>query len=84
MDNKWHTQVFLRAGLINQRKIGSASPLLGGGLEQTYRLNDRLSLFADMGYQVTTSESSAGLTGMNVAAGTNGFIDIDLGVKIDL
>lgn len=84
VDNKWHTQVFLRAGLINQRKIGSASPLLGSGLEQTYRLNDRLSLFADMGYQVTTSESSAGLTGMNVAAGTNGFIDIDLGVKIDL
>lgn len=84
VNNKWHTLVFLRTGLINQLKIGSASPLLGAGLEQTYRLNDRWSLYADMGYQITTSESSAGSTGMNVASGTNGFIDVDFGVRIDI
>lgn len=83
-DDKWHTSAFARAGLIRQQAIGSASPLLGVGLEETYRLNERLSLFGSLGYQVTTSESSGGLTGMKVAAGSNGFFDIDLGVVINL
>ena len=83
-DRKWHTTVFARAGLISQFESHSASPLGGAGIEQTYRLNDRLSLFADLAYQVTTSESSGGLTGMQVSAGSNGFFDLDLGIKIDL
>ena len=83
-DKKWHTAGFVRAGLISQFYADSASPLLGVGLEQTYRMNDKLSLFTDLGYQVTTSESSGGHTGMNVSMGTNGFFNIDLGVKINL
>ena len=83
-DKKWHTAGFVRAGLISQFYSDSRSPLLGVGLEQTYRLNDRLSLFGDLGYQVTTSESSGGYTGLYVSTGNNGFFDIDLGVKIDL
>jgi hypothetical protein len=57
---------------------------LGAGIEQSYRLDDRLSLFAAAGYQVTTSESSASTTGMNAGEGSNGFFNIDLGVTIDL
>lgn len=83
-DRKWHTAGFVRAGLISQFYSNSASPLLGVGLEQTYRLNDKLSLFADLGYQVTTSESSGGFTGLKAGTGNNGFFDIDLGVKISL
>lgn len=83
-DRTWHTAAFARAGLIQQQAIGSASPLMGLGVEETYRLNDRLSLFGSVGYQVTTSESSGGLTGMQVAAGSNGFFDIDLGVVVSL
>lgn len=81
----WHTSAFVRAGLISQFEDGSFSPVMGLGVEQTYRLNTRLSLFADLAYQVTTSESAGGRgTGMEVAAGSNGFFDIDLGVKVDL
>ena len=83
-DRKWHTSAYARAGLIRQMAIGSASPLMGLGVEETYRLNDRLSLFGSLGYQVTTSESSGGMTGMKVAAGSNGFFDLDLGVVVSL
>ena len=58
---------------------------MGAGLEETYRLNDRLSLFGALGYQVSTSEGmGVSTTGMEVAAGTNGFFDIDFGVRYDL
>lgn len=83
-NRKWQTSAFVRAGLISQFESNSASPLGGAGIEQTYRLNDRLSLYADVAYQVTTSESSGGLTGMEVSTGSNGFFDIDLGVKIEI
>lgn len=81
---KWHTSAFIRAGIISQFDIGSSSPLMGAGLEQTYRLNERLSLFGSLAYQVTTSESSGGSTGLDVPAGTNGFFDIDFGIVYDL
>ena len=84
-DKRWHTSMFVRAGLISQFEVGSGSPLMGAGVEQTWRVADRLSIYGDLGYQVTTSESSGGIgTGMQVAAGSNGFFNIDLGVKIDL
>lgn len=84
-EKKWHTSLLMRMGIISQLEIGSGSPLFGGGIEQTYRLNDKLSLFGSVGYQVTTSESSGGRgTGMDVATGNNGFFDIDFGVVYDL
>jgi hypothetical protein len=72
-------------GVITQFVEGSGSPLAGAGLEETYRLNDRLSLFGALGYQVSTSEGMGyGHTGMDVAAGSNGFFDIDFGIRYDL
>lgn len=41
-------------------------------------------LFASAAYQVTTSESSGGYTGMEVSKGSNGYFDIDMGVVLDL
>jgi hypothetical protein len=84
-DNRlWETYVYARAGLINHFVIGSYSPLVGVGMENLYRLNSRWSLFCDIDYQMTTSESSAGTTGMGVSAGSNGFFDLTLGAKFDL
>ena len=82
---KWETSAYLRMGVITQFIEGSGSPLAGAGLEETYRLNDRLSLFGALGYQVSTSEGMGyGHTGMDVAAGSNGFFDIDFGIRYDL
>ena len=84
-ERKWHTSAYVRAGIITQFVESSGSPVGGMGLEETYRLNDRLSLFGSLGYQVTTSEGmGVSTTGMNVAAGTNGFFDIDFGIRLDL
>ena len=84
-ERRWHTSAYIRAGVITQFVEGSGSPLAGIGLEETYRLNDRLSLFGALGYQVSTSEGMGySTTGMDVAAGSNGFFDIDFGVKVDI
>ena len=84
-ERKWHTTGFVRAGLISQFTISSASPLMGVGLEETCRLNDRLSLFGALGYQVSTSEGMGyASTGMDNSAGSNGFFDIDFGVRYDI
>ncbi len=84
-ERKWHTTGYVRAGIITQFAEGSGSPLLGAGVEETYRLNDRWSLFGAWGYQVSTSEGMGySTTGVDVAAGTNGFFDIDFGVRLDI
>ena len=84
-NKRWHTSGFVRAGLITQFVESSGSPLMGFGLEQTYRLSDNLSLFGAMAYQVSTSEGMGySTTGMNVSSGSNGFFDIDFGVKVDI
>ena len=84
-ERKWHTTAYVRAGIITQFVESSGSPVGGMGLEETYRLNDKLSLFGALGYQVTTSEGmGVSTTGMEVAAGSNGFFDIDFGVRLDL
>ena len=84
-ERKWHTTGYVRAGIITQFAEGSGSPLLGAGVEETYRLNDRWSLFGALGYQVSTSEGMGySTTGVDVAAGTNGFFDIDFGVRLDI
>ena len=84
-DRKWHTTAYVRAGIITQFVERSASPLGGAGIEETYRLNDKWSLFGAAGYQVSTSEGMGyGHTGMDVAAGTNGYFNIDFGIRFDL
>ena len=84
-ERKWHTTGYVRAGVITQFVESSGSPVGGLGIEETYRVSDRVSLFGSIGYQVTTSEGmGVSTTGMNVATGTNGFFDIDFGVRYDL
>jgi len=81
-DRKWNLMVYPKAGVIYQFAVDASSPIVGLGFENTYRLNDRLSLYADVDYQVTTSEASASMTGAN--SGSNGFFRIEAGLKFDL
>ena len=85
-ERKWDPYVFPRFGLGCNLAIGSSSPCVGAGAGTTYKLNDRWSLYADMAYQVITSEftGGAGHTGMGVAAGSNGFMDINIGAQLRL
>ncbi len=85
-ERRWNTSVFIRAGIISQFVVSSASPLMGAGLEESFRLNDKLSLIGSLGYQFTTSEGMGyvSTTGMEASTGTNGYLNIDLGVVVDL
>ena len=85
-ERTWSTNIYPRAGIAHNRATDSASPLIGLGVEEMYRLNENISFFADIDYQVTTSEFFGGesTTGMGVSAGSNGFFDINIGVQFQL
>lgn len=85
-DQTWNCYVYPRAGLGCNLAIGSSSPLVGVGAGGTYRINDKLSVYAETAYQMITSEFTGGVstTGMSVTTGSNGFLDFNVGVQIDL
>lgn len=87
-NRKWNTIVYPRMGLAeNFPSSYSECPILGIGAEQTYKINNRLKLYADLAYQVTTSgfldkkfyTGDAG-GGLN----SNGWFDINVGVQYEL
>ena len=78
----WNTILFPRVGLNSNFESGSASPLIGLGIEQTYKINNRLRLFGDFAYQVTTGEMMDNDTGNG--SGSNGWFDFNVGVQYDL
>lgn len=85
-DRKWNAVVFPRAGLASNLATDSGSPMVGMGVGCTYRIKGSISLYADMAYQVITSEFFSGIatTGMKVSTGCNGFLDFHIGVQWDL
>lgn len=80
-EKKWNTILFPRVGLNSNFESGSASPLIGLGIEQTYRINNRLRLFGDIAYQVTTGEMMDNDTGET--SGSNGWFDINVGIQYE-
>lgn len=85
-DQKWNCYVYPSAGLGCNLSIGSSSPTVGVGFGGTYHIRGRTSVYADMSYHFITSEFMGGVagTGMEVAAGSNGFLSCGMGVQIDL
>ena len=82
VNKKWNTILFPRVGLDRNFESKSASPLIGFGIEQVYKVNKRWSLYADIAYQVTTGEMMDNSTGNG--SGSNGWFDINAGVQYDL
>ena len=82
VNKKWNTIFYPRVGLNSNFESGSASPLIGLGLEQTFKINNRLRLYADFAYQVTTGEMMDNSTGET--SGSNGWFDLNVGVQYEL
>ncbi len=81
----WNAIVFPRAGLDSNLEISSGSPLVGIGTEQTFKLNNRIKLFADVAYQFTSSEFVNGNTDhKSTGSNSNGWFDINVGVQYEL
>lgn len=85
-NRKWNAIVFPRMGLAtNFSSSYSECPLIGIGTEQTFAINDRMKLFADVAYQVMTSgfHDTKYHTPDN-GISSNGWFDINVGVQYDL
>lgn len=86
-NRKWNAIVYPRMGLAeNFSSSFSECPILGIGTEHTFALNDRLKLFADLTYQVTTSGflDRKYYTGESNGLSSNGWFDINVGVQYEL
>ena len=82
---RWNTIVYPRVGLGHNFDVKDSSPNVGLGVEQTYRLGQRMSLYGDIAYHFITSGFMGKDHGSShVNAGSNGFFLIDLGVRYDL
>lgn len=82
---KWNAIVFPRFGLAqNFPSSYSECPILGIGTEQTFALNDRLKLYADFSYQVTTGGFLDGKFGGDNGLSHNGWFDLNVGVQYEL
>ena len=81
----WNAIVYPRMGLAeNFSSTYSECPILGIGTEHTFKINDRMKLYADASYQVTTGgfldRKFTGDTGLS----HNGWFDINIGVQYEL
>ncbi len=84
-NRKWNAIVFPRFGLAqNFPSSYEECPILGIGTEQTYKIYNRLKLYADFSYQVTTGgfldANFRGDTGLS----HNGWFDLNVGVQYEL
>ena len=83
-DRVWNAIVFPRAGLDSNFEGGTGSPLAGLGTEQTFKLNDKLRLYVDIAYQVTSSEFMNGKSSDRpTGSGSNGWFDLNVGVQYE-
>lgn len=83
---RWDIAAYPRMGLVFNFSIGSATPVIGAGVINTYRINSKYSVYLDMAYNMTTSEYTDGATWSRggVNGNANGYMDISLGVQINL
>ena len=84
-DRVWNAIIFPRAGLDSNLEGKTGSPLAGLGIEQTFQLSDRMKLYVDVAYQVTSSEFMNGKsTDRQTGSGSNGWFDLNVGVQYEL
>ena len=79
-DRRYSLIVFPRAGAFVELKNGIGSPILGLGIGNVFRLNNRLSLYADVSYQATSS-----VIGYRTPddSGNNGYLDVSVGMQVN-
>ena len=80
-DRKWTMILYPRTGAFIKADTGKGSPIIGLGIGNNFRLNDKWSIYADVAYNAVTSVIGSG-TG--VGNGSNGYFDINVGMQLNL
>lgn len=85
-NRKWNAIVFPRMGLAtNFTSSYSECPILGLGTEQTFAINDRVKIYADVAYQILTSGfHDTKFQTPRYGISSNGFFDFNVGLQYDL
>ena len=85
-NRKWNAIVFPRMGLAtNFTSSYSECPILGLGTEQTFAINDRVKIYADVAYQILTSGfHDTKFQTPRYGISSNGFFDFNVGIQYDL
>ena len=81
---RWNAIIFPRAGVNSNFESGSGSPSLGIGTEHTFRLNGRISIFADIVYQMTTGELMGKKSVTGSGCNSNGWFDFNIGIEYSI
>lgn len=81
----WNLQAFIRAGGIYNFGVSKGSPLVGAGIGNTFRINERIKIYFDVAYQMVTSGfTGTGSTSTGTGSNSNGFFDINVGVQFNI
>lgn len=79
---RWNISVFPRAGVVYNFGVAKGSPLIGMGISNTYKLNDKWGLYADVAYNGVSSGFNG--IGTDVGGGSNMYFDISVGATYSL
>ena len=84
VDRLWNMQVYSRAGAAYNFGVSKGTPLIGIGIGNTFKINNKMGIYFDVAYNMVSS----GFVGVEKNTGTgsnsNGFFDISLGVNINI
>ncbi len=84
-DRKWKLLVYPRMGCIYNFAIDTGSLIIGGGVQNLYRVSSKWSIYFDASYQMMSS--GIGLdpsVSTGLGAKSNGYFDFSIGVQYDL
>lgn len=80
----WNLTFFPRFGLIRNFGKGSYGPSFGAGLESSWKIAKRVSIYADVAYMFTTQDFIPYYNAKGKAWSANNIASIDLGVTYNI
>lgn len=80
-DRLWNAIIYPRAGIDYNFLTSGSSPLLGFGTEHTFRISNRMKIYTDLAYQVTSGDF---LDAHTSTGGSTGWFDFNVGVQYEL
>lgn len=79
----WNLILFPRMGVVRNFDSGNYAPVLGGGIESTWKLSKRVSIYLDAAYMFTTNGYMPYKSDGDALA-ANGIAAVDLGLTFNL
>lgn len=80
----WNLIVYPRAGVIRNFGLNTYAPALGGGLESTWKLSKRVSIYVDAALVYTTDEYMPYLSPTRSFSDNNKIASVDLGLTFNI